>query len=190
MIRRRVTHCPKGHEYTKENTYINPGNSGRTCRICNRKRAKQYYYANREKRKAAHREWAKNNRKYYAKRTKKYRKEHPEKCRAAVAHWKRNNPERVNANCAKRRALKLDQISSFTPHEEYKIKRLYEFSQLLGPEWHVDHIIPLDKDGLHHPDNLQIILAEDNLKKNNRLDYKPALFIRIQAAQDTPIGDS
>ena len=31
----RKTHCPKGHEYNKENTYIRP-NGRRKCRACNR----------------------------------------------------------------------------------------------------------------------------------------------------------
>lgn len=29
-----ITHCPQGHEYTPENTYIPPGKSGRECRTC------------------------------------------------------------------------------------------------------------------------------------------------------------
>lgn len=32
----RVTRCPQGHEYTLENTYINPTSGGRICRICMR----------------------------------------------------------------------------------------------------------------------------------------------------------
>lgn len=36
------THCYHGHEYTQENTYINPKGS-RECRICIRERSRQYY---------------------------------------------------------------------------------------------------------------------------------------------------
>lgn len=32
--RRRVTACPRGHEYTAENTYVNPITGARRCRAC------------------------------------------------------------------------------------------------------------------------------------------------------------
>lgn len=37
----RKTHCPKKHEYTKENTYMNPSGS-RVCRICRDMNFKNY----------------------------------------------------------------------------------------------------------------------------------------------------
>lgn len=46
---RLKTHCPKGHPYSAENTYIHPKNNGRICRTCARERTR----ANREKRKTA-----------------------------------------------------------------------------------------------------------------------------------------
>ncbi|MFF0395160.1 HNH endonuclease signature motif containing protein [Streptomyces sp. NPDC005248] len=30
----KVTHCPEGHEYTPENTYVQPGTGQRECRTC------------------------------------------------------------------------------------------------------------------------------------------------------------
>jgi len=38
-----------------------------------------------------------------------------------------------------------------------------------GVTMHVDHIIPLAKGGLHHPLNLQIIPAIDNLEKSDKM---------------------
>jgi hypothetical protein len=32
--RKLVTHCPAGHPYNEENTYIHPGTNKRTCRPC------------------------------------------------------------------------------------------------------------------------------------------------------------
>lgn len=37
-----VTHCPQGHEYTKENTYVTPKKPTRHCRQCVRNRAREY----------------------------------------------------------------------------------------------------------------------------------------------------
>lgn len=41
------THCPQGHEYSKENTYVyvypKDGTTRRTCRICRDKRVKEFY---------------------------------------------------------------------------------------------------------------------------------------------------
>lgn len=39
----KITHCPKGHEYTEENTLINCNNQ-RVCRNCNKQKSLAYYY--------------------------------------------------------------------------------------------------------------------------------------------------
>jgi len=41
-INAQKTHCPQGHEYTSDNTYINSRNS-RVCKICERRRVKNNY---------------------------------------------------------------------------------------------------------------------------------------------------
>ena len=33
-------HCPQGHEYTPDNTYINPNGTGRECKVCKRRRSR------------------------------------------------------------------------------------------------------------------------------------------------------
>ena len=40
---RHQTHCKRGHEFTEENTYIQPSNGKRSCRECNRIRDRKYY---------------------------------------------------------------------------------------------------------------------------------------------------
>lgn len=37
------THCPEGHPYDAENTYVYPGNGRRGCRVCIKAHAKDYY---------------------------------------------------------------------------------------------------------------------------------------------------
>jgi 5-methylcytosine-specific restriction endonuclease McrA len=57
--------------------------------------------------------------------------------------------------------------------DQNAIEKIYKecrrISQETGIPHHVDHIVPLSKGGLHHQDNLQILTAEDNLKKSNKL---------------------
>lgn len=40
--RAAITHCPSGHEYTEENTYIDPKRNKRKCRTCHRIRQRAY----------------------------------------------------------------------------------------------------------------------------------------------------
>lgn len=54
-----TTHCPRGHEYTPENTYQTSG--GRACRICKRELGRAHYLANKEEYIARAARWRKNN---------------------------------------------------------------------------------------------------------------------------------
>jgi hypothetical protein len=37
-----ITHCPKGHEYTADNTYIPPSTGSRECRRCRAEQRRKY----------------------------------------------------------------------------------------------------------------------------------------------------
>lgn len=50
----KVTHCPKGHEYNAENTYIAP-TGARNCKPCQRAKQNANYRANREQHNARNR---------------------------------------------------------------------------------------------------------------------------------------
>jgi Restriction endonuclease len=56
-----------------------------------------------------------------------------------------------------------------TENEQLALQILTEECALLGPGWHLDHIVPLSRGGKHHPDNLQIVRASYNLRKNNKI---------------------
>lgn len=71
----------------------------------------------------------------------------------------------------KYRAKKLNQ----TPDNAnlQKIQLYYTICAYLNkpceiPMWHVDHIKPISKGGLHHEDNLQILTAAINLQKGSK----------------------
>lgn len=50
---RLKTHCPQGHPYSAENTYIHPRNNARICRSCARDRDRQPHRLMKNRRKKA-----------------------------------------------------------------------------------------------------------------------------------------
>jgi len=86
--------------------------------------------------------------------------------------WQKENPSICNAVMARRRARKLNQTPDDADFK--KIDKTYYLCSRLnsGAGWiayHVDHIIPLAKGGLHHHGNLRIIPAITNAKKGAKI---------------------
>jgi len=95
-----------------------------------------------------------------------------------VAEWKKQNAAKVNANCMKRHAQKLNATPPWlTEDDHWLLEEAYDLAKLrthmFGFMWHVDHIIPLKGKnvcGLHVPINLQVIPASENCSKRNRFE--------------------
>ena len=77
----------------------------------------------------------------------------------------RNNPDQYAFNRQKRRALRYKQTPEMNVAELVELRYFYKYNAIMPGDWHVDHIEPLHKGGLHHPDNLQILSQFDNLSK-------------------------
>ncbi len=98
----------------------------------------------------------------------------PEQHRARRIKLAKANPGRNSARSARRRAAKLRGKREDDP----RIAQLYKIAACMrqqGHDVHVDHIIPLQPadpnvvPGTHTYDNLQIISAEANMRKGNRV---------------------
>lgn len=80
---------------------------------------------------------------------------------------------RANARKAFRRTACEDHVKLLNREEMDRIYKIYAECQFLtevtGIPHHVDHIMPISKGGLHHPDNLQILTAQENLKKGVKI---------------------
>lgn len=91
---------------------------------------------------------------------------------AAVKKWGLNNRARKVAASAEWRA----RLARATPSwaDKSAVQRVYqgavELGRVLGISFHVDHVVPLKSDkvcGLHCEANLQILAADENVRKLN-----------------------
>lgn len=116
------------------------------------------------------RRYAQDDRKREANR--RSRMKHAVRTREANARWRRENPQYILAANAKRRAQLRAVAVPLTHEEQAEVVAFYAkaraLTELTGVPYHVDHIKPISKGGLHHPDNLQVLLGRENLKKGNK----------------------
>ena len=137
---------------------------------------KAYYEANKEKIKVRDKSYHEANKEKVLLVAKAYREANKEKIREKIRDWYKSNKAKAYAYCVKRRALKMNQYEKLSADDKFVIEECYELSQLrtkrMGFVWHVDHIIPLSKGGLHKPTNLQVVPGTWNLQKNNNHQEK------------------
>lgn len=147
--------------------------SRRICKTCDNIKRKEYREANKSIVAAIQKRYQLNHPELYRNNSKQYRLKYPEKERERVKQYSIKHIGRVNAKEAKRRVLKSNKLIG---NYNKEIEAIYTAANILqqstGIKHHVDHIIPLnhpDVCGLHVPWNLQILTAEENVKKGNRL---------------------
>ncbi len=148
-------------EKDEEQFYLrNPktGNRRTTCLSCDKERLSLSYQRRREN---------------VLERTRNYYYENSEKYVVFRRDWADKNRHRQRSlwceGAARRKARKLAQSPELTQEEKERVDYLYWLAKDLkvvsGQDYHVDHVIPIAKGGPHHPDNLQILPADLNLKK-------------------------
>lgn len=172
--------CPNGH--IAERIV-----STRACVACAADRKKAWRVANPEKENAQKRAWRDanlekaralnlaNQKKHRASanaRNRKYAEANRDFIREKNHAWQQENPGKVLAKAAKRRASERRQMPAWADNS--KIELIYRVAASMrrhGKDVHVDHIVPLQGksvSGLHVHYNLQIIDANANRMKSNQ----------------------
>lgn len=94
-----------------------------------------------------------------------------DKAKASKKKYRQSDHGRgiTNKCSADRRARIRQQTLNLTADQvlwlEWHYKMAVVYEELTGIKHHVDHIHPISKGGLHVPWNLQILTAEENIKK-------------------------
>lgn len=82
--------------------------------------------------------------------------------------WRAANPERVREQTRRRAGRKIGKLDYGTIPRIKKLQRgkCAICRVRLNDDWHMDHIVPLAKGGLHEARNIQLLCAPCNLKKS------------------------
>ena len=77
---------------------------------------------------------------------------------------------------AKREALHKEALVPLTPEERKEVDALYAEAKRLaeetGLDHHVDHILPMQKGGIHHPINLRVLPGSENCSKGAKIHWE------------------
>lgn len=155
-----------------------------TCKTCAKADTKMRHDADRDKVKAYNDAYGAKHRERLNQAARDYNKRNADKVKeakaaryaansdeikASVYSWRKQNPHQVTKWNAARRARVRDLTPELTAEQASQVEYLYwlakDLRAVTGETYHVDHIYPLAKGGLHHPDNLQVLPADINLKK-------------------------
>lgn len=142
------------------------------------KKSLQKYYENKEK-------ILEQRKAHYAKNKERIKARH-------TLYRQRNRGLIISLALARQKKIQ-DQYRALTESEKAAIRYIYaraaELQARTGIEMHVDHIVPLSKGGPHHPDNLQILTADDNLAKRVQSGWQDRAW-PLYDDQGEPTGDS
>lgn len=151
------------------------------CKDCDNAANAAWYAANREKRRAVINAWNEANRDRVRATTAKWEAENPDRARERQAKWRAENREANRIIVQNRRSRENGgNLSKGLAEKLLKLQRgkcACGCNQALGDDYHLDHIMPLALGGSNTDDNIQLLRATCNMKKNAK---HPVEFMQQQ----------
>lgn len=134
---------------------------------------KTYREANPDRVSASKRNSYESNREQYLLTSKAWYEANYERARATRKAWSEAHPEFVCEYSRRRRAKEKNATVPMTPKERQMMLVLERTRKRLqkktGREHEIDHIVPIDHGGIHHPCNLRVLDASANSSKRNKI---------------------
>lgn len=135
---------------------------------------REYAKRNREKLAANQRTFNEKNPGRRAEISASWRAKNPCAAREFSKRWRANNPDHRREESARRRAMRRAALpKDFSEFDRFVIleasRACRRRAKMHGEIFHIDHMTPLSRGGLHCATNVQVIPARLNLWKNNRL---------------------
>lgn len=135
--------------------------------------APEVFKAKRERQAAKDKEAYRANITFHAARNREWRTKNTVANRSRVKLWRSVNLEKISVHKARRRSRQSIDGIALTDVELSQIRDFYRdakhVTEVTGIPHQVDHIVPLARGGMHHPNNLQILPKEENLRKHTKM---------------------
>jgi hypothetical protein len=126
-----------------------------------------------EQKAAEQKKWRAENKERVRELRRNWKQANPEKVKASHKEYAKANPHKAREQKARREASKIRATPEWA--DTKKMQEVYAEAQFLrdvvGGDWHVDHIAPLRSKlvcGLHNHFNLQVLPGEENIAKSNK----------------------
>jgi 5-methylcytosine-specific restriction endonuclease McrA len=136
---------------------------------------KKWYTENKELHKSLGYKWANENTKKRKEIIKRHYAKNKESIKVKQKLWAEKNKEKVLLSRVRResrRRARINKTGPITKDQNKIINCFYEqakrLEHRLGIKFHVDHIIPIAKGGMHIHTNLQVLPASINIKKKDK----------------------
>ena len=157
-----------------------------------RKSNAKWIAANPEKQLGAERKYRSANREKRREQHRKYRDANPEKLLKYERKWRAANPEKARESVHRYQASKRAQLGVVSKGISLRLLTAQEYrcaacgTDIRSPQtYHLDHIFPLSRGGLHDDSNLQCLCPFCNVSKGAKL---PAEWAAACAAKEARLS--
>lgn len=151
--------CKHGHLSERQT-------SNRSCVTCQNEAKRKWERGNKERHAAG-----------CARRNRRWGEKNAERKKETCRRWRAKHPEKSRAHVLNRRAMRAEATPpDFGEFDQFVIEEAAltckRREAMHGEPFHVDHIVPLSRGGLHCATNLQVIPARLNVMKFDKLIFQ------------------